>query len=274
MTRPDQTVRVPQTHELKTWPVPFDAVASGLKTWELRLNDRDYQVGDTLHLFRFDPDQARFTDGEIKGVVTWMLTGPAFGLPEGYCIMTLAAAPSPEAEGAGEPKHWSDCAVHNEPAQPNGPCDCGGYSLANDPPRMIRLLGLDKLLLNREDRERAGDLRCEPDSEDNERFASWYGSALLNLHDAVRSASLQRPQTTAMLPGVETLGHSAAFGANVRTEPAFHGGLAGAVAFMEAAAAMLERGEMPAAGVPYAMRWAKAHRVFIEALALARKGAA
>jgi len=24
-------------------------------------------------------------------------------------------------------RHWSDCAVHNEPAMPNGPCDCGGY---------------------------------------------------------------------------------------------------------------------------------------------------
>lgn len=23
--------------------------------------------------------------------------------------------------------HWSDCSVHNEPAYPNGPCDCGGY---------------------------------------------------------------------------------------------------------------------------------------------------
>ncbi len=23
--------------------------------------------------------------------------------------------------------HWSDCATHNEPAMPNGPCDCGGY---------------------------------------------------------------------------------------------------------------------------------------------------
>ncbi len=31
-------------------------------------------------------------------------------------------------------------------------------------------------------------------------------------------ASLQRPQTPPMLPGVETLGHSAAFGANVRTD--------------------------------------------------------
>lgn len=24
-------------------------------------------------------------------------------------------------------QHWSDCAVHNEPALPKGPCDCGGY---------------------------------------------------------------------------------------------------------------------------------------------------
>jgi hypothetical protein len=27
-----------------------------------------------------------------------------------------------------EIKHWSDCAVHNEPAYPNGECDCGGYT--------------------------------------------------------------------------------------------------------------------------------------------------
>ena len=23
--------------------------------------------------------------------------------------------------------HWSDCALHNEPAEPNGPCNCGDY---------------------------------------------------------------------------------------------------------------------------------------------------
>ena len=27
-----------------------------------------------------------------------------------------------------EVKHWSDCAVHNEQAYPNGECDCGGYT--------------------------------------------------------------------------------------------------------------------------------------------------
>lgn len=28
--------------------------------------------------------------------------------------------------------HWSDCAVHNGPALPEGPCDCGGLDLADD----------------------------------------------------------------------------------------------------------------------------------------------
>ncbi len=27
-------------------------------------------------------------------------------------------------------EHWSDCAVHNEPAYPAGPCDCGGLTQA------------------------------------------------------------------------------------------------------------------------------------------------
>lgn len=30
-------------------------------------------------------------------------------------------------------QHWSDCAVHNEPALPAGPCDCGALELADDP---------------------------------------------------------------------------------------------------------------------------------------------
>jgi hypothetical protein len=28
---------------------------------------------------------------------------------------------------AKELQHWSDCAVHNEPAFPAGECNCGGY---------------------------------------------------------------------------------------------------------------------------------------------------
>lgn len=29
--------------------------------------------------------------------------------------------------------HWSDCSTHNEPAYPNGECDCGGYPAEQEP---------------------------------------------------------------------------------------------------------------------------------------------
>jgi hypothetical protein len=38
------------------------------------------------------------------------------------------ALAQPEQE---QPKHWSDCSVYNEPAYPNGECDCGGFDLNN-----------------------------------------------------------------------------------------------------------------------------------------------
>lgn len=42
-------------HALKIWPAAYEAALSGAKTFELRLNDRDYQVGDVLELNEWDP---------------------------------------------------------------------------------------------------------------------------------------------------------------------------------------------------------------------------
>jgi len=42
-------------HDLKIWPKHFQDVWNGIKTFELRLNDRDYQAGDVLRLYEFDP---------------------------------------------------------------------------------------------------------------------------------------------------------------------------------------------------------------------------
>jgi hypothetical protein len=39
-----------KTHELKTDPKVFEASWAGCKPWEIRKNDRNFQVGDTLLL--------------------------------------------------------------------------------------------------------------------------------------------------------------------------------------------------------------------------------
>lgn len=41
---------------LKTWPANFGLSWDGLKTWELRKNDREFQVGDLLMLTEFAPE--------------------------------------------------------------------------------------------------------------------------------------------------------------------------------------------------------------------------
>ncbi|HEX9996522.1 MAG TPA: ASCH/PUA domain-containing protein [Abditibacterium sp.] len=76
-------------HFLKTWPKHFDAVARGEKTFEARKNDRDFQVGDTLTLQRFDQKTGQFTGAEIDKRISHILHGGAYGIAEGHCILSL-----------------------------------------------------------------------------------------------------------------------------------------------------------------------------------------
>lgn len=43
------------THELKIWPEHYMRVASGTKTFEIRVNDRAFQRGDKVCLRPWDP---------------------------------------------------------------------------------------------------------------------------------------------------------------------------------------------------------------------------
>ncbi|HML73349.1 MAG TPA: ASCH/PUA domain-containing protein [Anaerohalosphaeraceae bacterium] len=52
------------THVLKIWPKYFNDIESGAKTFEVRKNDRMFDVGDYLILRSFDPDKQAYT-GEI-----------------------------------------------------------------------------------------------------------------------------------------------------------------------------------------------------------------
>ena len=56
----------------KIWPEYFEAVASGKKKFELRLNDFEVREGDTLLLEEWDPKTKNYTGRKIEKKVTYV----------------------------------------------------------------------------------------------------------------------------------------------------------------------------------------------------------
>jgi hypothetical protein len=76
-------------HVLKTWCDPFQAVWDGHKLAEFRKDDRQFRVGDWLDLLEYDHVRSVHTGREIEAKVTDIRRGPAFGIPEGYAMLSL-----------------------------------------------------------------------------------------------------------------------------------------------------------------------------------------
>lgn len=75
-------------HELKILPEYYGPVEDGIKTFELRKNDRNYQIGDMLILKEWDV--TGFTGREIIKYINYIYQGNnMYGLKTGYCILGL-----------------------------------------------------------------------------------------------------------------------------------------------------------------------------------------
>jgi hypothetical protein len=70
------------------WPEPFAALWSGHKTFEIRKNDRNFEVGDTLVLLLWDPETETYRPGIVMAEINYILSG-GFGLEPGYVCMSL-----------------------------------------------------------------------------------------------------------------------------------------------------------------------------------------
>ena len=93
------------THKLKTWPQYFSAIKDGRKSFEARLNDRDFHVGDILCLQEWveckmcgkasqactkcGGNKGWTTGAEILREVAYIVHGPAFGILGGHCVMAI-----------------------------------------------------------------------------------------------------------------------------------------------------------------------------------------
>lgn len=76
-------------HDLKTWPGVFHEVASGAKTFEIRYNDRNFQVGDLLLLREFDPEIEDYSGYTMTVRVTYILNLDSFLPCSGFVGMSI-----------------------------------------------------------------------------------------------------------------------------------------------------------------------------------------
>lgn len=81
-------------HHLKIHPRHMKERRDGLKPVEMRKNDRDFQIGDIIHLHEYAPGFGYLPNGgeeqpawdSESGEITWMTD---FGMAEGYvCFAT------------------------------------------------------------------------------------------------------------------------------------------------------------------------------------------
>ena len=88
-----------QVHYLKIWPVFFDRVVSGEKTFEIRRNDRDFSAGDMLCLQEWDVEDQKLTGRMAHVVVTYCsdLSRPPTNF-DGWCAMQIRQAEEKEIQ--------------------------------------------------------------------------------------------------------------------------------------------------------------------------------
>ena len=89
-----------KTHSLATLETYWDAVESGVKTFEVRRDDRGFQRGDVLLLRKLRRHGDYINDAglvtshaefaaTLRARVSWILTGGQLGIEPGYVVMSL-----------------------------------------------------------------------------------------------------------------------------------------------------------------------------------------
>jgi hypothetical protein len=64
--------REPKVHDVKSWCHLFQAFVSGDKLHDLRILDRDYQVGDCLVLREYDKQNEKYTGRNAVAEITYI----------------------------------------------------------------------------------------------------------------------------------------------------------------------------------------------------------
>jgi len=73
-------------HSLKTWVKPFGATWVGNKSYEVRTDDRGFEVNDCLHLREYDEEAQRYTGRSMLTRITYISRGMT-ETPKDVCVL-------------------------------------------------------------------------------------------------------------------------------------------------------------------------------------------
>lgn len=96
-------------HNLKIRPKYFIDVESGKKPFEIRKNDRNYEIGDYLILNEYDPDKQDYTGRSVRRLITYIMSD------ERYCIKGYVILGIPAERAVGKKKKPSERKVFIPP---------------------------------------------------------------------------------------------------------------------------------------------------------------
>lgn len=86
------TDRPKTTHVLKSLPQYFERMKTGKRTYDLRNNDRFFQIGDKIEYEEYRPGQGAFTGRTFDAEIVDIDGGKAmeeFGLTPGFVVLGL-----------------------------------------------------------------------------------------------------------------------------------------------------------------------------------------
>ena len=76
--------------ELKCWPEFFETILDGRKQFELRRNDRNYEVGQEYCIKEWDTSTVSYTGREVNVRITYVLQAHEFpGINPNHCIFSF-----------------------------------------------------------------------------------------------------------------------------------------------------------------------------------------
>lgn len=73
--------------ELKVWMNYFEDIKDHRRNFELRYNDRNFQVGDILRLREYNEKENYYTDRQVFRIISYILSDTTFGLKDNWVVI-------------------------------------------------------------------------------------------------------------------------------------------------------------------------------------------